>query len=87
MSEMIERVTRTIAAVLDTLPAADAPPAHVRQIRAEWVARAAIAAIREPTPDVLRAGYGHLYRLETTLGRDKAENSYRLMIDAALSDV
>ena len=35
---------------------------------------------RKPTDDLLKAGWGFDYRLETTLGRYKAENRYRDLI-------
>lgn len=37
----------------------------------------------EPTPEILKAAYGHLYRLDTKLGRHEAELSYKAGIDAA----
>lgn len=47
-----EKVARAIEAVIDNYPAVDASPSHIRKIRAEWCAQAAITAISEHGSDV-----------------------------------
>jgi hypothetical protein len=78
-SEMVERVK---AALRDNIQAALPDGVTVDY---DYAARAAIEAMREPTPEMSTAGKHAVKGCESTFERDIAESAYRAMIDAALS--
>lgn len=57
-----------------------------RILEARREARAAIEALREPTMDILAAGYDKHWRLDTQLGRAGALEMYERLINAMLDD-
>lgn len=78
MNDMIERVAQAI----DTLGNIDLANYQHR----EMVARAAIAAIREPTQDMILPGYNALMDWDARTGEDYGiAEIWRAMIDAALA--
>jgi len=80
MSEMVERVAKAVVAKLQPSvfcggdEACDSLPCSC----ALDIARAAIEAIREPTDEMLDAGWGQR--------GERARGIWRLMIDAALKE-
>lgn len=91
METMIERVARAIyetepfeISLRKGMPWADVHESQKEGFRVK--ARAAVEAMGKPTEGMLQAGYGHHYRLETKLGRSKAELDYDDMIRAALKE-
>jgi len=80
MSEMVEHVARAMADKLSEQQFGSTTPWHDPEFRqnAMEVARAAIKAMREPTENMIRAGY-----LADTLA---LEDAWREMIDEALKE-
>lgn len=83
MSEIVERVSVAIDGALNW--GDDGPPPHIL----EAMARAAIAAMREPTEAMLRGG-GAWFDPNPYMGgasqrgKDKARQTFATMIDEAL---
>lgn len=86
MSEMVKRVAKAIADPDQYIAAEFADPNH------EWesVARAVLAAMREPTEEMLSLGDSAIPRAEADetgrrmMGREVALEAWRAMIDEAL---
>ncbi len=84
MTETIERVAQAIWWSDEVLLwDQDDPERHKVFLS---MARKAIAAIREPSPDMIAAGYGSLGVLGQSMGMGPGDvmRSWRAMIDAAL---
>lgn len=47
---------------------------------------AALKAMREPTESMLEYGFAYHYRLDTKLGRQKAQDDWQAMIDQAIKE-
>ena len=89
---MIERVARTIAPFLQPL-LYDQLPAHRKAVtpRAEWgkaevdeVARAAIEALRDPTPEMRNAGHQAIRGMGDVAAGYKVMPCWQSMLDVAL---
>ncbi len=85
IESMVERVAKAIEQVIDRYPAVDASPSRIREIRAGWIARAAISAMAEPTEAMLRTLVNEVTPSDWQEGREAADN-WRHMISAALAD-
>ena len=86
MSEMVDRVARAMAAYAEKLPTGDRDALFIYGDR-EGLARAAIAALRDPTAAMVDAGENEDDRTtQYVQGADCTEH-WRAMIDAALKSI
>lgn len=79
MTTMLERVTKAIGIAGDDLT--DSGAAISKHEALTVLARAAIEAMRDPTPGMIEAAETHRFNIEQTVAQ-----FYRVMIDRALSD-
>lgn len=89
---MIERIADRIERELDVVEMVDAAPSVIRRLKAQRVARAALAAIREPTEAMQVAGAVYTDNPMMVAGAERDNDArggailtWQAMIDAALT--
>jgi hypothetical protein len=82
---MIEQAARALAASQCGVDDWDAYDEEFQQALLEH-ARAMLAAVREPSPAVVREGAGRLWAGSGELADKQARETWQIMIDAALGE-
>lgn len=85
MSEMIERAGRELQDAWDASPTL--PPLVFTPEESAALVRAVVAAMREPSPAMVRAGCGEIIQRDMDANNiiEQVQDCWRTMIDAALT--
>lgn len=86
MSEMVQRVARAMLTADTPMDGEVISPLCRTEEDICHLARAAIAAMREPTAEMKEEGAPFVRATTNTMGRVRADDVWRAMIDAAMEE-